>query len=383
VDVNGGAGSHFRAIQPALDAASPGDTIFVRAGQYEPCATSKGVRLYGEPGAAMMFWGSGPDAIAVSNLPAGATFALKGFDLMLLNAPSSSPVRLTNCAGRVHVDGMRLAGVPYSNRGSPALAIQNCPQVTVANSRLTGKPALLCNGSAVALTGCKLQGQSAGFYEGRLAWGSETAVRGNNARIYLAWSETVGGHGAVSSTSGYDASPATILDNCSVVVSGDADALVAAGNVPAGRAPTSAIVANLGELWLDPTVRVQPGGNAPPILGNTTLTLRRLPVLRAGFAPWVLGVELFAQNGDPYFLFAALPADRALPPFAIGELWCDPATVLVFDRGVIGASERRVVQLPLAPLPALAGLPLALGAVRLTSGPIGLELPNPVVLALY
>jgi hypothetical protein len=41
------------------------------------------------------------------------------------------------------------------------------------------------------------------------------------------------------------------------------------------------------------------------------------------------------------------------------------------------------VQLPLAPLPALAGLPLALGAVRLTSGPIGLELPNPVVLALY
>ena len=67
VDINNGPGTNFTAIQPAIDAAAPGDVIVVRTGAYQAFTLTKGVALVAEQ------FTSADGASVVRNVPAGET----------------------------------------------------------------------------------------------------------------------------------------------------------------------------------------------------------------------------------------------------------------------------------------------------------------------
>ena len=97
-----GPGGQFSDIQPAIDAASPGDIIRVRPGLYGGFNTSKGVALLGDPGARI----SSLALPSVNALPAGSQFVVAGFIFESrggLVLPSVS-----RCAGRVLFDHSRV-----------------------------------------------------------------------------------------------------------------------------------------------------------------------------------------------------------------------------------------------------------------------------------
>lgn len=92
IDDNGGPGVDFTAIQPAIDAASPGDVLLVRPGSYGWITLTKGLSILGEPN---VFFGGG----VVHDIPANEIAVLS--DLR----PSGSPplLRVQTCLGTVIV----------------------------------------------------------------------------------------------------------------------------------------------------------------------------------------------------------------------------------------------------------------------------------------
>jgi hypothetical protein len=100
----------FTEIQPAFDAAAPGDTIIVARHfanlLYPPATTSKGLTLLSTSS-----WG-GIGGVHVTDLPAGETFVMASFQ-------GAFPFHATRCAGRVHVDNWRhLSPIGYCGPGN-------------------------------------------------------------------------------------------------------------------------------------------------------------------------------------------------------------------------------------------------------------------------
>jgi hypothetical protein len=75
VDRNGGCS--FVDIQSAILAAQPGDTILVRAGEYEGFGLDKGVQVLGDPG--VVLTGTRGASVSVSSVPLGQTEVVRGF----------------------------------------------------------------------------------------------------------------------------------------------------------------------------------------------------------------------------------------------------------------------------------------------------------------
>jgi len=79
VDANGGPGSNFTDLPPAVAAAANGDTILVRAGTYSGFTTSKVLRVFGAGKSVTKIIGTS-HAVKVNNTPAHETFELAGFE---------------------------------------------------------------------------------------------------------------------------------------------------------------------------------------------------------------------------------------------------------------------------------------------------------------
>ena len=98
VDYKGGG--DYKKIQDAINAASDGDTIFVKLGGYGPCSTSKALHFRGEESKTFPSFSK---SIKVSNLRKGQTVTFQSF--------MTTELSLANNAGHVHcvdvqVDGM-------------------------------------------------------------------------------------------------------------------------------------------------------------------------------------------------------------------------------------------------------------------------------------
>lgn len=138
VDWQSGPGADFSDIQPAVDAASVGDTVLVRANTLIPAygdvSITKGINIIGEGGN----WGVVPSlpgvwvsGLEVRDLPANETVTISGVGLSFWYFPTSL---IQDCAGPVMLDGVELSCGGSSPQETWALVRSS--NVTISRSRL-------------------------------------------------------------------------------------------------------------------------------------------------------------------------------------------------------------------------------------------------------
>ncbi len=145
--VDAAGGGDYTDIQDAVDAASPGDLIRVRHGEYQGATITKGVRLVGDP--VVLF---GPrvriaSPIEVTGIPANQAFVAS---LISSRRADGFDLRVRDCQGTVHLDRMFIVPV-----------ISNCAYVTIYHSGgfgdsllRPGTPALTVEDSYVSMVDC-------------------------------------------------------------------------------------------------------------------------------------------------------------------------------------------------------------------------------------
>lgn len=152
VDASGGSGSQFTAVQPAIDAASAGDTVLVRSGNYGSVAIQgKGLALVADTGALVELVN-----VCVEQIPTGQSCTLRG--LRVRWKPSvgalstAGAVAVSACAGDVWIEDCRISGGYIGCQqgfGTTGLSVASSTRVSIARSTLEGSP-----GQFVPLLGC-------------------------------------------------------------------------------------------------------------------------------------------------------------------------------------------------------------------------------------
>jgi hypothetical protein len=361
VDAANGPGTDFLDLPPALVAAADGDTIRVRAGRYQPGRTSKALTILGENEASL----SGFELIG---LPAGKTFVLAGF--YPRNSFTPSNLKLTSCAGRVHLEGLRISGVGESF----AVSVASCRQVTMTACDLYGNPALDAANSAISVTNCYLTGLHS-IPNGRSA--NEAVISSQSTCIFSG--------GGVRGGDGWVTRPAAtgiISGSSALTLGGPPSTVFAAGkNYGFGTPPSAISTSAGGTVLVDPVVQLVPAPGGPPISGSAIVTTKRFPSLVAGgVAPGgTIQADLFSPANENVVLLAGLPGDQ-IPVTPFSAFWIDPRLLLVVGTGVQGSGEAWRVSLPV-PLDLPRGLAVMLQGL---SGPgLALELSTPTGVILH
>ncbi|TAJ12044.1 MAG: hypothetical protein EPO68_13945, partial [Planctomycetota bacterium] len=224
-----GSGATYTDIQPAVDAAAPGDTILVLPGFYGSFAVSKPIHVTGAgssliPGTTTFVLGTAE----VLGLPPGAGASIGGMRV------TTGPIRLAGNQAPVE-----LFDLPN------AISIEHCDRVLIADASLGW---LTVASSTVWLAGASLDGGNgqnwgpcsfvppSGLAPGR------PAIDATNAVVYLAETSVRGGNGASCQTLGFSsygpAGPAVRSVGSVIKHVGGPGSLVAPGaNTTLGSAP--------------------------------------------------------------------------------------------------------------------------------------------------
>ncbi len=118
-----GSGAAFSDVQPAIDAAQPGDTILVLAGSYGPANIAKPLQILGVGSNRVTL--TGPDTapvLEVSAIPAGETLVVAGIDFQaesVFFSVQQVMARIQGNAGTIVLQDVRLDDVefPYKTGG--------------------------------------------------------------------------------------------------------------------------------------------------------------------------------------------------------------------------------------------------------------------------
>ncbi len=325
VDVNGGAGSHFRSIQPAFDAAAHGDTVLIRRGDYGEFSirTNKGLRVVGEPGAHIV--GQSGGFFDIVDLPAGRRFVLAGLRI-------SHFLGFARNAGDIVLDDIVLTfrGVSFTDCGQVAVHNLTDDGVGLSVSSLR---------SRIALVDCALR--AAGAHSGA------SALRLQSSDVSVVDTNVVG-YGGVN---GFEA-PIDAIE-CRLTLTGSRPTTVVATNSFL-QWPIAAIRAS-GTVIVDPAVVLTPAHGGLAIDGSATVVRRAVPSCSLR---WQAGgasiVALHAPPNRPFCLFLSEFATRAS---VFGLLWLDPAGGIVVACGTTGPSGYSIA------FPTPGGLPPGIAIV--------------------
>ncbi len=158
VDANNGPGTNFTTISAAVAAASPGDRILVRAGNYfENVAVTSGITIVGWNATQYpMIVPSNPSLaaihgqVSVQNVPAGQTAVLSGLVILRPGTASDLCFGAAGCVGNLVLDRMVLA-----NGGA---VIAACANVIIEEMRIRHQPGGLPPIPGMSVYNSRIQG---------------------------------------------------------------------------------------------------------------------------------------------------------------------------------------------------------------------------------
>jgi hypothetical protein len=374
VDGDARPGADFTAIQPAIDAARPGDTVQVRQAllPYAPFSTSKGLRILAEPDTLLAAPRFTP-LIVATDLPADQTVVIDGF-----RGEDEDPLQTELRDNHGLVVLSRLRGLVPCNCGPgvslpPGFSITDCAAVAIDACENFGKPALLAVRSQVTVTRSRLGISSLGV-------GLGDSLRVDGGRVDVTLSVLDGSMGA--DAAGQPA-PAVTLAAGALRLVGTAAAFVQGSTTTGTQTGAPAIRVDGGHLLLDPDVQLNPqGGPASPVLwvgGSFAQRELGAALIRDARAGGTFDAALLSVPGAPAVLAFDLPSVPTAVP-GLGDAWIGAGTLAVLVAGITPQSGelRFQVALPTNVLP--AGLPLCVqGATDLGAGA---ELSTPAVALL-
>lgn len=203
--VDDSGGSQFTSLQAAIDAASPGDVLKIKPGNYGDVVLTKRLRLLGEPPEPS---GSLPRLLSL-DIQSPSAFSLSHLEVRRL--------RVSSVANRSEIDRCVLGGgspwgsagglppgwTPVLLHGAQDLLISRSstplpPQVTPVDSSATGLAGMVIEaGSTVQLVQCSVLGGDAlqntsGWFSG---WGGTGLEVKQASRVWLVDTSVTGGDG--------------------------------------------------------------------------------------------------------------------------------------------------------------------------------------------
>jgi hypothetical protein len=331
VDVAGGTGSHFRDIQPAINAATSGDLVFVRpsfAPYYTGFIASKGLTIMCEQrGAAFAVRGGD---MVVRGLPRGERFTLKRAVGL-----GTCSIILEDNQGTVHVEKCQ-----PDVGGQGQLLIRRCSSVLLnevvsissriessyvtcnrgfANGGFSSDPLLWVSSSVVVLGNSVLMGSRGGYdmFNCRVTFPPGDAIAGYDSVLVLgAGTSILGGRLSVS---GGSCPPVNIEadairgSNLQVLVDPAATLTRVSGTVTLRTSP---------QPTLDGVVRDEPAG--------------------------LMDLDLLANPGSAAALIASPPV--APQWSSLGMQWVDLGSYVVADVGLVDPSGHRKLSFYMPPL---------------------------------
>jgi hypothetical protein len=400
-----------------VDAAAPGDRIFVAAGLYnEQLLIQKGVELIGAGAGSTTvrttfgfpFLPAKP-ALLARQIPADQRLRIA--DLTLTGAASGttisawSPiVRLEQNLGRLELSALRidLGNLPPSPANQPAgaLEIYDCNQVIGDQIRVLANPELY----TASATGNLLSGLAGLRLLRSNAWFSSSEFQGQGGRALLPFQSTVNGNGGAGIAcvdsnldlartiarggkgaslppvqlpafggAGLEASGSTLriaggTDN--QLLGAPAVDLSALGSL-VGAAGSGLKLLNLSTAELAADVLAQGGPGAPTVSAGAAFEVdssssfvtlgRRLPSL--AFAPTspqlgqVVAVQYEGEPASVHLRALWISSGTALSlPGVGGTLLLDPATLLIVETTLLDANGQSTTQTTLSSNPGLQGL---------------------------
>ncbi len=207
VDDDGGPGVDFTTIQAAIDAASDGDTIEVRAGHYTGAATSiPAVDIDGKSlvlTALVEDWPSVARLVGISvkNLSSRQSVVLRGF---YQRTDMGSNVTLSENQGPILFEDVTSGPALLFPAKGPGISITNCESVTLVRCSFLGLmdmtwrdpfPGLESSGSTVSTYACTILGNPAFSRFGNSQVG-KAAVSINDGFLFDVGSTFTGGPGS-------------------------------------------------------------------------------------------------------------------------------------------------------------------------------------------
>ncbi|MFY9343574.1 MAG: hypothetical protein WAT39_13850 [Planctomycetota bacterium] len=338
-------------IQPAIQAASPGDVVVLTYGFYDPFYLDRGLTIRGNGamvGSQVPPWGSVTVAI-----PPGQVAHLDAINFFQGVSPGSAigcPVAL---GGNVRVDRCTF----LSRTWAPALSIGNAQVVIGGSSVIAGVwtgsgVALQAFGSQITLRDSSVTGAWAGCHPSG-CWTQFAATNAavfQNCTVHAERTTFLGGSHMIAPLTGDGA--AAIDDTGGILWL--ADCTVTGGSSAAGNGATALVHAGTTPVELRSTQLIAgtPGGGTSTGALNPTA-----PLLRLQLQPvWTRGMtSTLTLRGDPNALHALFltPAATAasVPSVVVEPAWTAGAVALA--AGMLDAAGDAVY---IVPVPNVASL---------------------------
>lgn len=373
VDAQSRPGTHFTTVQAAVDAATHGDLIAVRAGWYEEFTADKGVAILAEPGTTIAPRTiAGRPAIHIDGLPAGTRFTLQNVGI---RDAFSGGILATDCDGEIVLENVsgRLQGAWMWATSTPFMSADNAARIVLSRCHLVGAPAVRLSHCTLLASDSKCIGGDGFGGHGEFAAG--VGVDAADSVVVLSRCTLEGGDITVGRGYFLDAQPALRSLRSTWTITGLPGSTITAGLE--GTLPVSAIDGT-GTIEIHPAIRLVPQNGAPAVAAGITLRTVPVPSLSArGDAPGgTVEVDLFSAPGDTVMLAAGFLGARTTLP-GLGDFWLDSARgVVVAAAGVQDASARFPLRLPVPASAALLSVSITWQGVALPpAGPARLSNP--------
>ncbi len=358
VDVNNGPGTQFTQIQPAIDAAQPGDVLFVRAGNYRSFTLTVGLSIVAAGSAAPNNVVVDP-GVVIRDVPVGQTVALRG--LFLGN------LEITDCAGLVTADVLNLAlgGALLGPGDTCVLDVTDCADVRMRQFGIN--PGAGSGRDGVRVTRSRFEADGVSIDGARGQPGDDGGIGlicGDSSEIVISFGRVRGGTASFSGGGGGTA--ITVASTARLAINGTEENEVAGGSGGLSGAGGDGVdIAPGADVRVGHRVRVSGGtsvccavgaafaGAGTPVIANPTdlgLFIRG-GVGGLGVPPQIV---LIGEPGEAVVMLFGVDTVRfPIPGFGPHPLLVQPLLAVPF--GTMPATQEiiRAVRLPTAAPPGL------------------------------